>query len=94
MSAVYASTTRRWFDELALIKPERVAFWQPTPARPARIAPGERWYFKELGSPRILGYGEFVDWEQLSAHPALFTKTKTLFFCPRTRIGFKQSLLT
>jgi HNH endonuclease len=67
MSAVYASTTPTWFDQLALIKPERVAFWQPTPARPARIAPGERWYFKELGAPRILGYGEFVGWEQLSA---------------------------
>jgi hypothetical protein len=66
MSNVYAATTRAWFDHLAILRPERVAFWQPTPARPARIRSGERWYFKELGAPQLLGYGEFVAWEQMS----------------------------
>lgn len=64
MTAVYASTTRAWFDVLAHLRPERVAFWQPTPARPSRIELGERWYFKELGSPQILGFGEYAGWER------------------------------
>lgn len=64
MSAVYASTTRAWFDTLAHLRPERAAFWQPTPASPSRIALGERWYFKELGSPQILGFGEYAGWER------------------------------
>lgn len=66
MAIVYASTTRSWFDALAALLPAQVAFWQPTPARPSRIQPGERWYFKELGSPQILGFGEYVGWERLS----------------------------
>src|SRR5262249_52741062 len=66
MTAVYASTTRTWFDALAPLRPERVAFWQPTPARPSRIQPGERWYFKELGAPHVLGFGEYAEWEKLT----------------------------
>jgi len=66
MSAVYASTTRSWFEHLSRLLPKRAAFWQPTPARPAQIAVGERWYFKELGAPQLLGYGEFFGWERLS----------------------------
>src|SRR5262249_3652462 len=52
---------------------ERVAFWQPTPAEPQEINPGERWYFKALGAPVILGYGEFLGWEELTAKQ-LFAK--------------------
>jgi hypothetical protein len=52
MAIVYASTTRSWFDALATLLPAQVAFWQPTPARPSRIQPGERWYFKELGAEK------------------------------------------
>ena len=66
MAAVYASTTREWFDVLSRLRPQRVAFWQPTPARPAQIALGERWYFKELGAPQILGFGEFAGWERVT----------------------------
>jgi len=73
MSPAYASTTRAWFDELARLRPRRVAFSQPTPAEPGRIRRGERWYFKELGAPQILGYGEFVGWERLSI-TALFER--------------------
>lgn len=66
MSPVYAETTRAWFDELSRLRLNRVAFWQPTPAQPGQIGLGERWYFKELGAPQILGYGEFAGWERLS----------------------------
>jgi putative restriction endonuclease len=73
LTIVYASTTRTWFDALAHLRPERVAFWQPTPARPSRIELGELWYFKELGSPQILGFGEYVGWER-STVASLFGK--------------------
>lgn len=73
MSSVYASTTRIWFDTLARIKPSVVAFWQPTPARPHDIETGERWYFKELGAPQIIGYAEYLRYEQLTARE-LFNK--------------------
>ncbi len=66
MTAVYASTTRLWFDALARLRPEKVAFWQPTPARPLRLHPGERWYFKELGAPLVLGFGTYSGWERLT----------------------------
>lgn len=77
MAGVYASTTSEWFETLSQFhRGEQVAFWQPTPANPRRIAIGEAWYFKELGRPRILGVGRFSGWESLPVQ-RLFQKYGT-----------------
>lgn len=73
LTAAYASTTRLWFEQLSGLLPSKAAFWQPTPAQPGRIKLGERWYFKELGAPQILGFGEYVGWEKIGV-AELFSK--------------------
>ncbi|WP_146208669.1 HNH endonuclease signature motif containing protein [Azospirillum sp. TSO22-1] len=66
MPAVYASTSPQWFAHLAALQPvpTLVAFWRPTDSAPTNIAPGEAWFFKEWGAPRVLGYGRFVERER------------------------------
>jgi putative restriction endonuclease len=48
------------------LRPERVAFWQPTPRHPNQIELGQRWYFKERGAPQIVGFGDYAGWESSS----------------------------
>ncbi|TCZ55430.1 HNH endonuclease signature motif containing protein [Roseicella aquatilis] len=62
MAAIYASTSRTWFEHIAALepKPMQVAFWRPSNIGARRINPGDPWFFKEWGAPRVLGYGRFV----------------------------------
>lgn len=67
MPPVYAATAPEWLQTIrTLPKDTEIAFWQPTPAEPKRIALGERWYFKERGQPVIRGFGLFRGWEALT----------------------------
>jgi len=64
MAAVYAATSPEWLRTIRTLPVgTELAFWQPTPAEPRRIAIGERWYFKERGRPLIHGFGLFQRWE-------------------------------
>ena len=65
MPPVYASTAPEWLETVRTLPVgTELAFWQPTPAEPKRIADGERWYFKEVGRPLIHGFGLFRRWER------------------------------
>lgn len=67
MPAVYASTAPEWLQTVrALPRGTELAFWQPTPHEPIRIAVGERWYFKERERPLVHGFGLFQRWETSS----------------------------
>lgn len=64
MAAVYALTTRQGFDELARIRPQRIAFWQHRPECPHEIEPGERWYFVDKQTRDVVGFAIFCGWEK------------------------------
>lgn len=68
MTAVYASTSPRWFSALSELtpRPSRVAFWRPTYKVPTDIEVGEPWFFKEWGAPRMLGFGRFLGHEGMT----------------------------
>lgn len=68
MTAVYASTSPRWFSALSELtpRPSRVAFWQPTSGIPHKIKVGEPWFFVEKGAPRVLGFGRFLGHEGIT----------------------------
>ena len=74
MTSLYHLTQPELFQTLrSTHQGARVAFWQPTPKHPRKIASGERWYFKEAGRPLILGFGLYSGWEKISP-AALFDK--------------------
>lgn len=66
MPAVYASTSPDWFKHISMLQPSPglVAFWRPTDSAPKNILPGDYWFFKELGAPRLLGHGRFISRER------------------------------
>ena len=41
-----------------------VAFWRPSDRHAQNISPGDLWFFKEWGAPRILGLGRFVRYQR------------------------------
>ncbi len=62
-------TDEQWFDQLRLLQPDEVNFWQPSGGRRfAALAPGEPFLFK-LHSPKnfIVGGGHFVRHSPLPA---------------------------
>jgi putative restriction endonuclease len=62
-------TDEQWFNQLSLLKPDEVNFWQPSGGRKfAALAPGEPFLFK-LHSPKnfIVGGGHFVRHSPLPA---------------------------
>src|SRR5262245_44490739 len=74
MSSVYAATAPEWLQTIRTLPVgTELAFWQPTPAEPKRMAVGERWYFKERGRALICGFGLFKRWETGSLE-ALFQR--------------------
>jgi putative restriction endonuclease len=62
-------TDEQWFNQLSVLKPDEVNFWQPSGGRKfAALAPGEPFLFK-LHSPKnfIVGGGHFVRHSPLPA---------------------------
>ncbi|WP_131829800.1 hypothetical protein [Teichococcus deserti] len=63
MAAVFGITQGDWFARVSAQRPRRAHFWLPTPSQPRRIELGERWYFREAGGTRALGYGIYAGYE-------------------------------
>jgi hypothetical protein len=63
MAAVFGITQGDWFARVNAQRPRRAHFWLPTPSQPRRIELGERWYFREAGGTRILGFGIYAGYE-------------------------------
>jgi hypothetical protein len=76
MAAAFGITQRDWFARVSAQRPRRAHFWLPTPSMPRRIEPGERWYFREAGGARILGYGIYAGYE-VTTPRALISRYRT-----------------